>query len=660
MGKSLVIVESPTKARTIEKYLPKGYVVRSSMGHVRDLPKSKSEIPKAYQDKPWAEISVNYENEFEPIYIISRGKKKVIDELKKELKDADELILATDEDREGESISWHLTEILKPKVPVRRMVFHEITPEAIQAALAETREIDENLVRAQETRRVLDRLVGYTVSPLLWKKIGGQLSAGRVQSAAVKLLVDRERERLRFRTGSFWDLRATLARQDIPFDARLHAVDGTRIATGKDFDEQTGRLKEGAKARLLDEAQARELARSLETAAWTVLEVKEKPETRRPAPPFITSTLQQEANRKLNLSARRTMQIAQDLYQRGFITYMRTDSPVLSDQAIRAARHWVESEYGKDFLSPKPRQFKPKAATNAQEAHEAIRPAGDRFKAPRETGLSGEELKLYELIWKRTVASQMADAKQTQITVRIEAANAEFRATGKRIDFPGFFRAYVEGSDDPDAALEDQEKPLPPLAAGDTVDLQSLEAVAHETKPPARYTEASLVRALEEKGIGRPSTYASILGTIIDRGYVRAERKALIPTLKAFAVTQLLEQHFPELVDLDFTRDMENVLDRIAAGEADWLPYLRDFYNGPTGLRTIASQREAEIDVQQARQIELPDLAPHEVRIGRFGAYAVVHLDDGNTVNVNLPDELSPDQLTPEFLRELAEQKASG
>jgi len=534
VANTLVIVESPTKARTIRGFLPKGYRVEASMGHVRDLPNNASEIPAAQKGQKWANLGVNTEADFEPLYVVPKDKKKVVRELKDALKGADQLLLATDEDREGESISWHLLQLLAPKVPVKRMVFHEITKEAISRALEQTRELDMELVHAQETRRILDRLVGYTLSPLLWKKVAWGLSAGRVQSVAVRLLVQRERARRAFRSGSYWDLKAQLEQAGSAFDAKLTHLENQRIATGQDFDESTGGLKEGSKVRLLSETEARALVNTVQTSPWRVESVEEKPTVRRPVPPFTTSTLQQEANRKLRLSARETMRCAQGLYERGFITYMRTDSVHLSEQAISAARHCVEHRYGKDYLSKAPRQFSTKAR-NAQEAHEAIRPSGETFRAPADTGLDGRDLALYELIWKRTVASQMAEARLTMLTVDLQVADARFRSTGKRIDFPGFFRAYVEGSDDPDAALEGQEVLLPALKSGDAPTPREVEALGHQTQPPARYSEASLVKMLEKEGIGRPSTYASIIGTIVDRGYASLQNNALTPSFTAFA-----------------------------------------------------------------------------------------------------------------------------
>lgn len=654
---TLVIVESPTKARTIRNYLPSGYQVEASMGHVRDLPQSASEIPASVKDQPWAQLGVNVEADFEPLYVIPKDKKKVVQQLKDALKDAKELILATDEDREGESISWHLLQVLKPKVPTKRMVFHEITQEAIKKALKNCRNIDEQLVHAQETRRILDRLVGYTLSPLLWKKIAWGLSAGRVQSVAVRLLVTKERQRRAFRQGSYWDLKATLEQEKTPFDSRLVTLAGVKVATGSDFDPNTGQIITGRQVRLLSEAEARELRERLIDKPWTVTDIEERPVTRKPAAPFTTSTLQQEANRKLRLSARDTMRTAQSLYEQGYITYMRTDSVHLSEQAIAAARSCVEQKYGKQYLSPQPRQYATKSK-GAQEAHEAIRPAGSTFRTPKETGLSGRELALYDLIWKRTVACQMADSRQTQIAIQLQVEEAGFRSSGKRIDFPGYLRAYVEGSDDPDAALEDQEVILPPLKVGDHPKCLELEADGHETQPPARYTEASLVKTLESEGIGRPSTYASIIDTILDKGYAQMQGNALVPTFTAFAVTGLLEKYFPNLVDNSFTSNMEQTLDEISTGEADWLPYLREFYLGEKGLETQVKEQESQIDPNQARTVELENLDA-KVRIGKYGPYIEAENGDG-TVTASIPKDVTPAELDPEQVEVLLRQKTEG
>ncbi|MEH1849113.1 MAG: type I DNA topoisomerase [Nostoc sp.] len=654
---TLVIVESPTKARTIRNYLPSGYRVEASMGHVRDLPQSASEIPAAVKGETWAQLGVNVDADFEPVYVVPKDKKKIVTQLKEALKDVDELILATDEDREGESISWHLYQLLKPKVPTKRMVFHEITQDAIKKALKNCRNIDEQLVRAQETRRILDRLVGYTLSPLLWKKIAWGLSAGRVQSVAVRLLVTREHQRRAFHEGTYWDLKASLSKEKTPFGAQLVTLGGTKIANGSDFDAATGQITAGRNVLLLNEDQAVALKERLTGKTWSVNDIEERPVTRKPAPPFTTSTLQQESNRKLRLSARDTMRIAQNLYEQGYITYMRTDSVHLSDQAIAAARNCVEKLYGQQYLSPQPRQYTTKSK-GAQEAHEAIRPAGSSFRTPQETGLGGRELAVYDLIWKRTVACQMADSRQTQITVQLQVEDAGFRSSGKRIEFPGYLRAYVEGSDDPEAALEDQEVILPNLKVGDHPNCTELEAVGHETQPPARYTEATLVKTLESEGIGRPSTYASIIGTIIDKGYAQLVSNALIPTFTAFAVTDLLEKHFPDVVDPSFTSKMEQTLDDIATGEAKWLPYLQQFYLGEKGLETLVKEQESQIDATKARTVELENLDA-KVRIGKYGPY--IEVENGNgVVTASIPKDLTPADLDPKQVEVLLRQKTTG
>ena len=648
----LVIVESPTKARTISKFLPSSYVVKASMGHVRDLPPSAEEIPPEFKGEKWANLGINVEDGFAPLYIIPKDKRKIVQELKAALKGADELILATDEDREGESISWHLLQLLKPKVPTKRMVFHEITKEAIQKALKNCRDIDEQIVHAQETRRILDRLVGYTLSPLLWRKIAGGLSAGRVQSVAVRLLVMKERLRRSFKSAQYWDLKAVLTHNKADFDSKLVTVDGAKVATGADFDPNTGNLLAGKKVKVLNGTEATALKESLKGKIWTVTGLEEKPVTRKPSPPFTTSTLQQESNRKLRLSARETMRVAQSLYEQGYITYMRTDSVHLSDQAIEAARSCVSSMYGQEYLSPKPRQYTTKAK-GAQEAHEAIRPAGSSFRTPKETGLAAKELQLYDLVWKRTVASQMADARQTQLSVDVQVENAGFRSSGKRIDFPGYLRAYVEGSDDPNAAIEDQEIILPALVKGDRPNCKKLDAIDHETQPPARYTEASLVKMLESEGIGRPSTYASIIGTIIDRGYAQLQSNALVPSFTAFAVTALLEKNFPDLVDPSFTARMEQTLDDISTGTTQWLPYLEKFYLGDKGLENQVKLGFTDIDATLARTIDLENLDV-KVRIGKFGAF--IETESGNA---SIPKDLTPADLAPETVEMLLKQKSS-
>ncbi|MFN0055139.1 MAG: type I DNA topoisomerase [Planctomycetales bacterium] len=656
--KGLVIVESPAKARKINSYLGSDYKVLASMGHVRDLPAKAADIPPEIKKEPWSTLGVNVAAEFQPLYVIPKEKRKVISELKAALKDSEELILATDEDREGESIGWHLIEILQPKVPVKRMVFSEITKNAIQAAIKNPRELDTNLVSAQETRRVLDRLYGYTLSPLLWKKIARGLSAGRVQSVAVRLIVQRELERRAFRVGAYWDLKAALATlAGAGFDAQLNAVDGKRIASGKDFDEHTGGLKLDADVLLLDAAATQELREKLLQATWTVTGIDERQQVRNPYPPFTTSTLQQEANRKLGLSARDTMQVAQRLYEDGIITYMRTDSVSLSEEAIRAAREGIEARYGRDYLSPQERRFQTKSK-GAQEAHEAIRPAGTEMKTGEELGLAGRELALYALIWKRTMATQMAEARLRFQTVTIAAANAEFRATGRHVEFPGFFRAYVEGVDDPEAALDDQEAALPPMQPGATLQCRELEALSHETQPPARFTEATLIRTLEADGIGRPSTYASIISTIQDRGYVVKAGNQLRPTFTAMAVTRLLEQNFPHLVDEQFTASMEQTLDDIAAGQAQSLPYLQQFYLGKSGLDEQVKSHEASIDPRLACTVELEGLSS-KVRVGKFGPYLLQELN-GESITASLPDDVGPAEITDEIAERLLEQKRQG
>lgn len=656
--KGLVIVESPAKARKISEFLGKDYEVRASMGHVRDLPEDASQIPAEIKQQPWSRLGVDVRNQFTPVYVVPPEKRKVIKELKSLLKGVDELILATDEDREGESIGWHLTELLQPKVPVKRMVFSEITKKAILDALQHPRELDMSLVQAQETRRILDRLYGYTLSPLLWKKIRRGLSAGRVQSVAVRVLVQRELERLAFKSGSYWDLLAHLeTAAQAPFSAQLVAVGGKRIATGKDFDEHTGRIAEGIDVLLLEEAAARDLQQRLRNEVWTVARIEQREQTRRPAPPFTTSTLQQEANRKLGLSARQTMQIAQRLYEEGIITYMRTDSVALSQEALSAARGRIQTDYGEKFLTPQPRQYSTKTK-NAQEAHEAIRPAGDQMHTAAELGLSGVEARLYEMIWKRTIASQMAEARLRYDTVTITAGDAEFRAVGRHVEFPGFFRAYVEGDDDPEAAHEEEEAALPPLQEGDRLTCRDIEALSHETKPPARYTEASLVRKLEQEGIGRPSTYASIIGTIQDRGYVRKVNNQLVPTFTAMAVNRLLETYFPKLVDLAFTAEMEQSLDDISNGQAQPLPYLKQFYLGHDGLEEQVRQHEEEIDPREACTLQLDNLSAR-VRVGKFGPY-LEKQENGQTLTASLPEDIAPAEIDESLAEKLFHQKKEG
>ncbi len=594
MPKPLVIVESPAKARTIAGFLGDDYVVESSIGHIRDLPRNAADVPPAYKGEPWARLGVDVDNDFKPLYIVSPEKRDQVRRLKALLKDASELYLATDEDREGESIAWHLLEVLAPRVPVKRMVFHEITRPAIERAVRESRDLDRRLVDAQETRRILDRLYGYEVSPVLWKKVMRNLSAGRVQSPATRLLVDRERARMRFRSADYWDLAGTfeVAASSAPaedkrgtFPATLSSVDGHRLVAGRDFGEDGTVTR--ADAVRLDEAGARALATRIENRPIAVRSVEEKPWRRSPAPPFMTSTLQQEAGRKLRFSSSRTMRVAQDLYEAGFITYMRTDSTTLSDQALDAARAQARELYGDAYVPASPRRYE-KKVKNAQEAHEAIRPAGESFRTPEQTRLSGDLRRLYELVWMRTVASQMADSAGRSVQVRLgvtstDGEDVELATGGRVITFPGFLRAYVEGSDDPDAELGDREVRLPALAVGDPLDAIELTAEGHATSPPARYTEASLVKALEDLGVGRPSTYATIMETIQNRGYVWKKGTALVPSWTSFAVISLLEQHFARLVDYGFTAAMEEELDEIARGTAESVPWLTRFYFGTVG-----------------------------------------------------------------------------
>ncbi len=639
-----MIVESPAKAKTIAGYLGSDYMVESSIGHIRDLPHGAAEVPAELKQQPWARLGVNVDDDFEPIYVVDPKKSKVVSGLKAKLKGADELLLATDEDREGEAIAWHLVQVLKPTVPVRRMVFHEITKSAIEHALTDTREISDRLVDAQETRRILDRLYGYEVSPVLWKKVMQGLSAGRVQSVATRLVVERERERMAFVAAHYWDIVGTF--DPGAFSAKLSAVDGKKVAQGRDFSRQ-GELT-AADAVQLDEETARSLAAALEDAAFEVRSVERKPYTRRPTAPFMTSSLQQEASRKLRFSAQHTMRTAQRLYENGYITYMRTDSTTLSEAAITAARSQARELYGDDSVPDAPRHYNRKVK-NAQEAHEAIRPAGDRFRTLGEVKaeLDRDEYSLYELVWKRTVASQMADARGETVSVKLGATasdgrDAEFGTAGTTITFRGFLLAYEEGRDEAPAG-DDEEKVLPPLTEGDALKATELEPDGHSTTPPARYTEASLVQALEERGIGRPSTYAAIMGTILDRGYVRKSGQALVPSFLAFAVTRLLEEHFSKLVDYEFTALMEDDLDEIAAGTEDRNHWLRGFYfgeNGDEGLKKLVSQ----LDTIDARAINTMEIgAGINLRVGRYGPY----IERGEE-RVTLPEDLAPDELTVE------------
>ncbi|TYB48842.1 type I DNA topoisomerase [Actinomadura chibensis] len=657
-GTRLVIVESPAKAKTIAGYLGRGYIVESSIGHIRDLPGSASEVPAKYKGEPWAKLGVNVEREFEPLYVVNSDKRQQVQKLKKLLAEADELYLATDEDREGEAIAWHLQEVLKPKVPVHRMVFNEITKDAIQRAAANPRELNMPLVDAQETRRVLDRLYGYEVSPVLWKKVMPKLSAGRVQSVATRLVVERERERIAFVPAHYWDIAAQFdtGKDEEPkvFKAGLVSVDGKRVAQGRDFASD-GTLKT-RDALHLDEPAARALAERLRDRPYEVTTVERKPYTRRPYPPFRTTTLQQEASRKLNFSAKYTMSVAQKLYENGFITYMRTDSITLSETAITAARRQAAALFGGEYVPDKPRVYASKVK-NAQEAHEAIRPAGDTFRTPGETGLSGDQFRLYELIWKRTIASQMKDALGQSVSIRVvgnstQNERAEFGATGKTITFYGFLKAYVESADDPSTDRDDQERRLPNLAEGDPLTANAVDAEGHSTRPPARYTEASLVKELEEREIGRPSTYASIIGTIIAREYVFKKGTALVPSFLAFAVVNLLEQHFGNLVDYDFTAHMEDGLDEIARGEAERVRWLTRFYfgdNGEEGLKELVGDI-GDIDAKGVSSFPIKG-SDIVVRVGRYGSYL-----DRDGERVNIPDDIAPDELTAEKAEELMAQ----
>ena len=690
--KRLVIVESPAKARTISQFLGPDYIVESSIGHIRDLPSSAAQVPKRHKKEPWARLGINIERNFEPLYVVPPDKAKLVAALRKTLAGVDELYLATDEDREGEAIAWHLLQVLKPKVPVYRMIFHEITREAIEAALAHPRDVDYELVEAQETRRLLDRLVGYEVSPVLWRKVKPRLSAGRVQSVSVRLIVERERQRMSFHAGSYWDVWATLRTRDGRAEevaTQLIALGGRRLASGRDFDPDTGRLANRGAVELLDQEQAEDLAGQLQSATFTVTDVQERPSRKRPPTPFITSTLQQEAGRKLRYSAQRTMQVAQRLYENGYITYMRTDSTALSEQALTAARRQASELFGRDYIPPQPRRYR-STGKGAQEAHEAIRPAGEIFRTPDSLRgqIDADALRLYELVWMRTLASQMSDATVVGTTVRLDAPvgphgeeardarrRADFQCSGQVITFPGFLRAYVEGSDDPEQALDDQERILPPLQVGQTLDPRLVEPQGHETQPPGRWTEASLIRELEVRGIGRPSTYASILQTIQDRGYVWKKGTSLIPTFMAFAVTQLLTLHFPDLVDYEFTARMEASLDDIASGDLEGRPWLRRFYfgespgsNAPDEVETMTSRGLhgmigsgwEDIDARAVSSVVLgPDPEGRElaVRVGRYGPY--VQAGD-EAQRAEIAEDIPPDEVTVEFALEVLRQAALG
>ncbi|MDR2761397.1 MAG: type I DNA topoisomerase [Planctomycetaceae bacterium] len=657
---SLVIVESPAKARTIGRILGDDYRVEASIGHIRDLPRNSKDIPPKFKKEKWANLGVNVNANFEPIYIVPDDKRKQVKKLSELLQNASDLYLATDEDREGEAISWHLVETLKPKLPIRRLVFHEITKKAITNALDSPRSIDSDLVQAQETRRIVDRLYGYEISPLLWRKIGPKLSAGRVQSVAVRLIVEREKERIAFHSASYWDILGNFAENNTakPFQAGLISVGSQKIPSGKDFDPKTGTLNNPTAFLLLDEKTAGELVNRLKNSPAKVKSVEEKPYSEKPSAPFTTSTLQQEANRKLGFTARTTMSLAQGLYENGYITYMRTDSTNLSDEAINAARNLVLSQYGKEFLPESARIYKTNVK-NAQEAHEAIRPAGSVFELPDNLRdkLTREEFRLYELIWKRTVASQMSDAKGKRKQLIIEIDDALFSVSGKTIEFPGYLRAYVEGSDDPSAELADREILLPPVKSGDSLACNALEPKSHVTAPPSRYSEAALTKELTERGIGRPSTYASIIETILNRNYVFKKGGALVPTWIAFAVNQLMEEHLPDLINYDFTAQMEDQLDAISRGESGHLDYLNEFYFGGKrhGLKQLLDNKVEEINARDICTISVfSDFSdadePIVVRVGKFGPY----LQCG-AVTANLPEDLPPDELTVVKAKEILE-----
>lgn len=652
----LVIVESPAKAKTISKFLGKDFVVEASIGHIRDLPRNAADIPANKKSKPWARLGIDIENDFEPLYVIPSEKKSHIQELKKQLKTATELYLATDEDREGESISWHLLQVLKPKVPVYRLVFHEITKQAIAHALERVRELDTELVEAQETRRIVDRLFGYSVSPLLWKKVRPQLSAGRVQSVAVRLVVEREKERIAFVSADWWDIKATFLTAGNLFEGGLKRWNGQTIASSKDFNDAGELSKPNL---LLDADKTAEICATIEGKKATVSDIKENRFSERPPAPFITSTLQQEANRKLKWSAKRTMSTAQRLYENGWITYMRTDSPTLSTQAVRAARDHIVSQYGQINLPETPRVYTSKSK-GAQEAHEAIRPAGESFRLPSQASqkLGNDEARLYELIWQRTIASQMKNATGNKVRVVLSVGAAEFSASGKSYGFYGFRRAYVEGSDNPQQQLSEREKILPPLKINEQVEIDSLSSTGHQTKPPARLTEATLVRTLEQKGIGRPSTYASIIDTILGRGYVFKKGSALVPTFTAFVVTRLLAEHLNWLVDYDFTARMENRLDEIAAGDIDHLEVLKGFYHGNEGLVETIKSAESVIDPREICGVSIgftDDEQEVQVRVGRYGEF----LKRGE-LNASLPEQMAPDELNLNIAVELLNKQAEG
>ncbi|MBE8162793.1 MAG: type I DNA topoisomerase [Bdellovibrionaceae bacterium] len=648
--KKLVIVESPTKARTIKKFLGADYFVESCMGHVRDLPQSAKDIPEAYKKQAWSKLGVNVDAGFDPLYCIPKGKGKIIKELKKLLKEADELILATDEDREGESISWHLLELLKPKVPVKRMVFHEITKSAINKALKDFRDIDDNLVRAQESRRVLDRLMGYTISPLLWKKVAFGLSAGRVQSVAVKILSDKEKERLRFLPVSYWGAEGSFQARGESFSATLSALNKKEVAVSKDFGQKAELLN--AKKLHLKETPAKDFVKQYSEKNWTVKSLEKKPTTRKAPAPFITSTLQQAASGKLKISIKEVMMAAQKLYERGFITYMRTDSTFLSDQAIKASRSSIEENFGKKYLADSPRRYDSKKVKGAQEAHEAIRPAGDKFLNPDQSGLRALSLELYRLIWARTLASQMSESKHQQVKMILQANDAEMTCRGYTTEFMGFLKAYSDDSSHSDVYL-------PELKQGEEVKCLSLDSSCTETKAPQRYSEASLVKLMEKEGVGRPSTYASIISTIIYRGYVKKVGNALVPTLTALVVAKVFDEHFPKYVDLQFTSQMESSLDKIAEGKLVWKDYLAGVYLGKEGLKEVISSKEETIDPKSSRSIKINKFPNYEFKVGRYGAYVCTQ-KDGEEICASLTDDFLPGNTDLEYLDNLIHTKING
>ena len=651
-GKKLVIVESPVKAKTISRFLGADYEVESCMGHVRDLPGSAKELPERFRKKPWAHFGVDVDNNFHPFYCVPGNKKETVKKLKSKVGVMKELILATDEDREGESISWHLQEILQPQIPVKRMVFHEITRSAIDSALQNFRPVDESLVQAQEARRILDRLVGYSISPVLWKKVTRGLSAGRVQSVAVALVSQRELERLDFAKSVYWDLSAQHKKASSHvFTSQLVSHKGKKLVRSADFDSITGKLKK-KDVLLMNEKEALKLKDSLKGKDFKVLEVEQKQVVRRPPAPFITSTLQQECNRKLGFSSKEAMSLAQKLYERGLITYMRTDSTFLSQQALKASRTEIARSYGKENLPSAPRVYS-KKAKGAQEAHEAIRPAGERFVRPESTGLSGRILALYELIWKRTLAGQMKDCVQNQVRVSLQAGECVFQSSGVTIKFPGFYLLYKDQKTD--------EVKLPPLKKGETVKCVNITADRHETKPPARYTEASLIQKLEKEGVGRPSTYAGIISTIQDRGYVKKEKNTLIPTFTALVVNRFLQKNFPDYVDTQFTSEMEKDLDDIARGKKDHVKYLKSVYLGPKGLKKLVEQQEKQTKDQSFRSLNLRGFEEYSFNVGPFGAYvSKKNGKGGEDVSASLPESLYPGEVTKELIEGLISNKISG